>query len=69
MHTPRVQVTVRKNWQTDSYEAYWSIFDDRDVPLATGHDTYGPLWEAEQVERLIGVRTEALVREWLRTTL
>lgn len=65
MHTPRVQVEVTKDWRTDAYNARWTVYDQREVPIATGHETYGPLWEASQVEQLVGSQVAALVAVWL----
>lgn len=66
MHTPRVLTTVRRDWLTESYVVEWAVELDTGERLCEGSETYGPLWDVDQVERLVAGHTASLMATWLR---
>lgn len=68
MHTQELgrtlRILVRKCWLTDSYEASVGVYDLSGDPLEVHEAVYGPLWEADQVERMVWADAQRLRALW-----
>lgn len=76
-----ISTTCERDWFTDSHVIAWAVLyheGEHLHSLATGTETFGPLWSPEQVERLVSGLCDRLraidwtlaihTRTWERTS-